>query len=220
VCVCVCVCVCVFVCVYRVEFNHYAIRILLSPKMRITRLSFAHVTSCAHKRSPDVLTSTRHHLSCVLLTISHVYSSPSLMCTRHHLSCVLVTISHVYSSPSLMCTRNHLSCVLVTISHVHSSPSLMCTRHHLSCVFVAQVSPPVTDDMIHSNEIVFDLQGFNCGGDLRITVFQEHKMMDGIREGLCLADVSSTPHFAPPPPHPPTHTPSSSFSLHPSLYTH
>ena len=46
--------------------------------------------------------------------------------------------------------------------------------------------------MIHTNELVFDLQGFKCGGDLRITVFQQHKMMQGIKDGLCLADVSPT----------------------------
>lgn len=36
-------------------------------------------------------------------------------------------------------------------------------------------------------------QGFKCGGDVRITVFKQKKMLEGIADGLILADVCPHP---------------------------
>ena len=54
---------------------------------------------------------------------------------------------------------------------------------------VVKVSPPLGDAAIVSNNLIFDLQQFECGGDVRITIFKEHKLKEGVESGEIVADA-------------------------------
>lgn len=53
---------------------------------------------------------------------------------------------------------------------------------------VVKVSPALGDAAIVSNNLIFDLQNFECGGDVRITIFKEHKLKEGVDAGYIVAD--------------------------------
>lgn len=53
---------------------------------------------------------------------------------------------------------------------------------------IVKVSPALDAAAIASNELEFDLQGVECGGDLRISFFEEEELKVAVEKGYVLAD--------------------------------
>ena len=54
---------------------------------------------------------------------------------------------------------------------------------------IVKISPPIDGAAITGNQLVFDLGGYVCEGDIRITIFKQKKLQKGVNEGLVLADA-------------------------------